>query len=133
MNKFSDREEFGCNIMTVGNAQYSLAYVPTDQIVKCITAKVKESYSNIIMFNLTEEETNFVEATKGIKKLYKHFPWIKTLEVPSSMGDYNTHLYILDVSKIKREYAYRRSNSMFEEIDLGDEDFDDEDDFDRGW
>lgn len=102
---------FGCNIMALSNAQHEIAHDDIKTLVKKITNRVKKSYANVLMINLSSNEFDYEGAYDKMEELVKVFPLIDVKYIPSSMGTYSTRLYILDVSEIKREYYYSRSNA----------------------
>jgi hypothetical protein len=101
---FSDRNSFGCNILQIGNVTQNFS-------LERIVNKVKNCYANVLMFNVIAIYEDEVE------ELLHKYPVIHKTMVPSSMGNYNTILYVLDCSQEKKNQGWRRGNPKFQSID----------------
>lgn len=114
--RISNAYGLGCNILQVGHL-FNNGWgreIPPKDLLKKVTKRIKNSYANVLMFNIATEEAH---QNEEINKLINAFPVLVKQSIPSSMGKYDTTLFILDVSGVKKNPAYERYGTKFEGLD----------------
>lgn len=110
--RFSNSHGFGCNILVC--QQFETGWNLPGLVTK-IRNRVRKCRANILLINVSEDNGRFDQMIDRVESL--GFPVIAIHKIPSSMDDYKTHLYMLDVSQVPKSWECRREGTEFSEID----------------
>lgn len=110
--RFSNAHSFGCNILVCQDFEtgWNLPRLKTR-----IRNRVRKCYANVLLINISGGHSRFDQLIDRVRTL--GFPILSVQELPSSMEEYNTHLYMLDVSQVPKHWEFRRSSTRFSDLD----------------
>jgi hypothetical protein len=98
--RISNSYGLGCNIMQAGyifQDSWGRDLTPA-QILETLKKKIRNSYARVLMLNIHPKDLE----RKELQMVLNEFPLVSSIQVDSSMGNYSTTLFILDVSKVKK-------------------------------
>ena len=98
--RISNSYGLGCNIMQAGHIfqdSWGRDLYPK-QVLKILKNKIRNSYARVLMLNILPADLE----REQLQEILNEFPLVSSIQVDSSMGDYSTTLFILDISKVKK-------------------------------
>ena len=98
--RISNSYGLGCNIMQAGyifQNSWGRDLYPK-QVLKILKKKISNSYARVLMLNILPADLE----REQLQEILNEFPLVSSIQVDSSMGDYSTTLFILDISKVKK-------------------------------